>query len=86
MDIELYTSSSSRYQRHINKRGNYNSSILGDFNYLEKIFHLLEMKLDTLLVKCAEKCHSRNLEIFVERLRDKLIHNINHFDFIFKGQ
>lgn len=64
----------------------YDNAILGDFNYLEKIFHLLEMKLDTVLVKCAEQCDSRNQEIFVERLRDKLIHNINHFDFIFKGQ
>ena len=63
----------------------YDNAILGDFNYLEKIFHLLEMKLDTVLVKCAEQCDSRNQEIFVERLRDKLIHNINHFDFIFKG-
>ena len=62
----------------------YDNAILGDFNYLEKIFHLLEMKLDTVLVKCAEQCDSRNQEIFVERLRDKLIHNINHFDFIFK--
>ena len=62
----------------------YDNAILGDFKYLEKIFHLLEMKLDTVLVKCAEQCDSRNQEIFVERLRDKLIHNINHFDFIFK--
>jgi hypothetical protein len=62
----------------------YDNAILGDFKYLEKIFHLLEMKLDTVLVKCAEQCDSRNQEIFVERLRDKLIHNINYFDFIFK--
>ena len=62
----------------------YDNAIIGDFKYLEKIFHLLVMKLDTVLVKCAEQCDSRNQEIFVERLRDKLIHNINHFDFIFK--
>ena len=28
----------------------YDNAILGDFQYLEKIFHLLEMKLDTLLL------------------------------------
>jgi hypothetical protein len=62
----------------------YDNAIIGDFKYLEKIFHLLVMKLDTVLVKCAEQCDSRNQEIFVERLRDKLIHNINYFDFIFR--
>ena len=63
----------------------YDNALLGDYAYLERIFHLLEMKLDDVLVKCAEQCDSRNQEIFVERLRDKLIHNINYFDFIFTG-
>ncbi len=63
----------------------YDNALLGDYAYLERMFHLLEMKLDDVLVKCAEQCDSRNQEIFVERLRDKLIHNINYFDFIFTG-
>jgi len=62
----------------------YDNALLGDFRFMEKLFHMLELKLDTVLVKCHEQCDSRNQEIFVERLRDKLIHNINHFDFIFK--
>ncbi|MAP67464.1 MAG: hypothetical protein CMF80_07190 [Candidatus Marinimicrobia bacterium] len=64
----------------------YDNALLGEFDYLERIFHLLEMKLDDVLVKCAEQCDSRNQEIFVERLRDKLIHNINYFNFIFTGE
>ena len=63
----------------------YDNALLGEFSFLERIFHLLEMKLDDVLVKCADQCDSRNQEIFVERLRDKLIHNINYFDFIFTG-
>ena len=62
----------------------YDNALLGDFRFMEKLFHMLQLKLDTVLVKCHEQCDSRNQEIFVERLRDKLIHNINHFDFIFK--
>ena len=62
----------------------YDNALLGDFRFMEKLFHMLELKLDTVLVKCHEQCDSRNQEIFVERLRDKLIHNIDHFDFIFK--
>ena len=62
----------------------YDNALLGDFRFMEKLFHMLELKLDTVLVKCHEQCDSRNQEIFVERLRDKLIHNIDHFDFIFR--